>query len=90
MAGFKSVQANSAIIGIYSLLMTVFVLAALYFGQDIIIPLSLAILLTFLLSPIVTKMESLIYRCDYIYNCMCHGRCFKPRIYGSHSSITQL
>jgi predicted PurR-regulated permease PerM/CheY-like chemotaxis protein len=62
MAGFKSVQANSAIIGIYSLLMTVFVLAALYFGQDIIIPLSLAILLTFLLSPIVTKMERWIGR----------------------------
>ena len=57
MAGFKSIQANSAIIGIYTLLMTVFVLAGLYFGQDIIIPLSLAILLTFLLSPIVTKME---------------------------------
>jgi predicted PurR-regulated permease PerM len=57
MATFKSNQANSAIIGIYTLQMMVFVLGTFYFGQDIIIPLSLAILLTFLLSPIVRKME---------------------------------
>jgi predicted PurR-regulated permease PerM len=49
MSNFKSMQSNSALVGIYSLLMTVFVLAILYFGQDIIIPLSLAILLTFIL-----------------------------------------
>lgn len=62
MADFKSKQASSALIGIYSLLMTVFILAVLYFGQDIIIPLSLAILLTFLLSPIVTYFERWIGR----------------------------
>jgi predicted PurR-regulated permease PerM len=62
MATFKSNQANSAIIGIYTLQMTVFILGTLYFGQDIIIPLSLAILLTFLLSPIVRKIERWIGR----------------------------
>ncbi len=62
MMGTKNSQANSAIIGIFILLMTVFVLSALYYGQEIIIPLTLAILLTFLLSPIVTKMEKWIGR----------------------------
>jgi predicted PurR-regulated permease PerM/methylmalonyl-CoA mutase cobalamin-binding subunit len=62
MATFKSNQANSAIIGIYTLQMMVFVLGTLYFGQDIIIPLSLAILLTFLLSPLVRNMERWIGR----------------------------
>lgn len=57
MAAFKSAQANQAIIGIYTLLMSVFIFSILYFGQGIFIPLILATLLTFLLAPIVTSIE---------------------------------
>ena len=58
----KTMDANSALIGIYALLMTVSILAALYFGREIIIPIALAILLAFLLSPIVSFLEKGINR----------------------------
>lgn len=58
----KSNTANSAIFGIYRLLIVFFVIFALYFAQTIVIPLTLAALLTFLLSPLVTRLEKWIGR----------------------------
>lgn len=54
--------ANSAIFRIYRLLLTIFIIFALYFAQAILIPLTLAALLTFLLSPISKKLEKWIGR----------------------------
>jgi predicted PurR-regulated permease PerM len=65
MNTLRSKQANSAIIGIYHLLLTVSILAALYFGQDIIIPLALASLLIFLLAPLATRVERHLYFCKH-------------------------
>jgi predicted PurR-regulated permease PerM len=58
----KNNTANSAIFGIYRLLILSFVIFTLYFAQTIVIPLTLAALLTFLLSPLVTKLEKWIGR----------------------------
>lgn len=48
---------NSAIFGIYRLLIVFAFLFVLYFAQSIIIPLIIAALLTFFLSPLVAKLE---------------------------------
>lgn len=53
----KSHKVDSAILGIYRLLMISFVFIIFYFAQTIVIPLTTAALLTFLLSPLVTKLE---------------------------------
>lgn len=58
----KNNTANSAIFGIYRLLIIFFVIMTLYFAQTIVIPLTLAALLTFLLSPVVTQLEKLFGR----------------------------
>ena len=42
--------------------LTAFVIAALYFARDLLIPLALAGLLTFLLAPLVTRLERWIGR----------------------------
>lgn len=55
-------SASDALIGIWALLLTSFIVATLYFGREILIPLSLAALLTFLLSPLVTRIERRIGR----------------------------
>ena len=52
----------AALCGTYILLLTAFVMATLYLAQSILIPLALAMLLTFLLTPIVTRMEHWIGR----------------------------
>lgn len=53
----KNHSVNSAIWGIYRLLIIFFTLFSLYYAKTIIVPLTIAALLTFLLSPIVTKLE---------------------------------
>lgn len=58
----KTNKADYAIFGIYRLLASFFVLFTLYFAQTIVIPLTLAALLTFLLSPLVTRLEKWIGR----------------------------
>lgn len=58
----KSNTAYSAIVGIYRLLIISFIILTLYFAQTIVIPLTLAALLTFLLSPLVTRLEKWIGR----------------------------
>ncbi len=63
----KSNRANSAIIGIYRLLIIFFVLFTLYFAQTILVLLALAGLLTFLLSPLVSKLEKWIGRTSSVF-----------------------
>lgn len=58
----KSNTATSAIFGIYRLLAIFFIIISLSFAQTIVIPVTLAALLTFLLSPLVTWLEKWIGR----------------------------
>ena len=54
----KSSAANAkALAGIWNVALTAFIIATLYLARDIIIPLTLAALLTFLLAPLVTRLE---------------------------------
>ena len=43
----------------YALASTAIVLALLYFGQDVLIPLALAVLISFVLAPVVSRLERL-------------------------------
>jgi predicted PurR-regulated permease PerM len=52
----KTVAAD-ATVGLWALALTSFVIATLYFARDLFIPLALASLLTFLLSPLVVRIE---------------------------------
>ncbi len=58
----KNKTATSAIVGTYRLLLTVFIIGILYIGQTILVPLALGVLLTFLLSPFVSRIERWIGR----------------------------
>src|SRR5688500_17950488 len=49
--------ATDALVGIWTLALTVFVVGTLYFARDLLIPLALSALLTFLLAPLVTRIE---------------------------------
>src|SRR3954470_4686061 len=51
------IAATDALVGLWTVALTAFVIAALYFGRDLLIPLALSALLTFLLSPLVTRLE---------------------------------
>ena len=55
-------DAASALVSIRNVLLTAFVIATLYFARDLLIPLALAALLTFLLAPLVTRLERWIGR----------------------------
>jgi predicted PurR-regulated permease PerM len=46
-----------ALLGLWTVALASFIMGALYFARDILIPLSLAALLTFLLAPLVTRLE---------------------------------
>src|SRR5512133_1901962 len=48
---------NGALVGIWAILLMAFVIAVLYVGRDILIPIALAALITFLLSPVVGRLE---------------------------------
>ena len=54
--------ATDALVGIWTLALTVFVVGTLYFARDLLIPLALSALLTFLLAPLVTRIERWIGR----------------------------
>src|SRR5574338_1241565 len=54
--------ASDALVGIWTVALTAFVIAALYFGRELLIPLALAALLTFLLAPFVSRLERWIGR----------------------------
>lgn len=53
----SSTAAASALVGLWTVSLTAFIIAALYVARDLLIPLALAALLTFLLAPIVTRLE---------------------------------
>ena len=46
-----------ALVGIWTILLAVFIIGALFVARDILIPMALAALLTFLLTPLVTVLE---------------------------------
>lgn len=55
-------SAADALSGIWAVSLTSFVIAAAYFGREVIVPLALAVLLTFLLTPLVKWLEKRIGR----------------------------
>ena len=54
--------ATDALVGIWTVALTAFIVGTLYFASELLIPLALAVLLTFLLSPVVTRIERWIGR----------------------------
>jgi predicted PurR-regulated permease PerM len=56
------ITASEALVGIWAIALTAFIVAALSFARELLIPLALSALLTFLLSPLVTRMERWIGR----------------------------
>jgi predicted PurR-regulated permease PerM len=54
--------AADALVGIWTVALTAFVIATLFFARELLIPLALAALLTFLLSPVVSWIERWIGR----------------------------
>lgn len=58
----SSLTPAGALSGIWALLLIAFVVAALYFGRSVLVPIALAILITFLLSRLVTRLERWIGR----------------------------
>ncbi|HEY0368257.1 MAG TPA: AI-2E family transporter, partial [Chthoniobacterales bacterium] len=52
----------AALSGIFAVLLMAFVITVLYFGREILVPLALAVMLTFLLSPLVARIERAIGR----------------------------
>jgi predicted PurR-regulated permease PerM len=57
MPKLKSSTAANALVGIWTVSLTAFIIATLYLARDLLIPLALAALLTFLLAPLVTRLE---------------------------------
>ena len=57
MPQLKSSTATNALVGIWTVLLTTFIVGTLYLARDFLIPLARAVLLTFLLAPLVTRME---------------------------------
>lgn len=54
--------AADALVGLWTLALTAFVVLTLYFTRELLIPIALAALLTFLLSPLVSRIERWIGR----------------------------
>ncbi len=54
--------AADALVGLWTIALAAFVVAGLYFTRELLIPLALAALLTFLLAPLVTRLERWIGR----------------------------
>lgn len=53
----SSTASARALLGIWTILLTTFIIASLFLARDILIPVALAALLTFLLAPIVTALQ---------------------------------
>jgi predicted PurR-regulated permease PerM/methylmalonyl-CoA mutase cobalamin-binding subunit len=58
----SSITPSAALSGIWALLLLAFVVAALYFGRSVFVPIALATLITFLLSRLVNRLERWIGR----------------------------
>src|SRR5580765_2979348 len=54
--------ATDALVGIWTVALASFIVATLYFARELLIPLALSALLTFLLAPLVTRIERWIGR----------------------------
>ena len=58
MPALKSkITSTDALVGIWTVALASFIVATLYFARELLIPLALSALLTFLLSPLVTLLE---------------------------------
>lgn len=57
MPKLKNSSAAKALVGIWNISLAAFIFATLYFGRDLLVPLALAALLTFLFAPLVTRLE---------------------------------
>lgn len=53
----KHSPAASALIGIWTISLAAFIIGMLYFAREVLIPLTLAALLTFVLAPLVSRLE---------------------------------
>ena len=54
----KSKTASAqALVGLWAIALTAFVIATLYFARELLIPLAVSALLTFLISPLVGRLE---------------------------------
>ncbi len=63
MPALKSkTTATDALVGIWTIALAAFIVATLFFARELLIPLALSALLTFLLSPLVTRIERWIGR----------------------------
>src|SRR4026209_129419 len=58
----SSLTPTAALSGIWALLLIAFVVATLYFGRSVFVPIALATLITFLLSRLVTRLQRWIGR----------------------------
>lgn len=56
-APINRVPASDSLATISNVLLSASIIAALYFGRDILVPLALSALLTFMLAPLVTKLQ---------------------------------
>jgi predicted PurR-regulated permease PerM len=83
----SSTAAANALVGIWTVSLTAFIIATLYLARSLLIPLALAALLTFLLAPLVTRLERWLGRigavllwiyligCVFIFGaCLCAGQ----------------
>ena len=53
----KSISSNKSLTTISNLLLSVFIISSLYIGREILIPLALSALLTFMLAPLVNRLQ---------------------------------
>jgi predicted PurR-regulated permease PerM len=58
----SKITATEALVGIWTLALTAAVIGTLYYARELLIPLALSALLTFLLAPLVTRIERWIGR----------------------------
>ena len=58
----RTASSAAALGGIFTVLLTAFVITILYVGREVLIPLALAAMLTFLLTPLVSRIERFIGR----------------------------
>ncbi len=53
----KSVSSDKSLATISNVLLSAFIVSSLYFGRELLIPLALSALLTFMLAPLVTRLQ---------------------------------
>lgn len=58
----KSIPSAESLATISNVILSAFIVASLYFGRELLVPLALAVLLTFILAPLVTRLQRLLGR----------------------------